>query len=110
MRGEVADQDVRQRFVGVAATSSRSKLSSPLHRSTGCAVLIDDVTALAFTTHGMRFRFRFLVLGSYKTTLDPQPRSDHRADATQTEYRKSGRLLDIFNSSINRFAFRRSGV
>jgi hypothetical protein len=45
-----------------------------------------------------------------KTAPDPRPRSDHRAETTQIEYYKSGRLLDFFSSSINRFAFRRSGV
>src|ERR1700723_2400793 len=43
-------------------------------------------------------------------TLIRSTGSDHRAKATQIEYCKSGRLLDIFSLSINRFAFRRSGV
>src|SRR5216684_8619779 len=71
VRGEVADQDVRQRLVIVAV------LILPVHAfipgftaPDGSAVPIDGVAALAFAAHIKRFRLRLLVLGSYKAALD----------------------------------------
>src|SRR6267378_3707514 len=71
MRGEVADQDVRQRLVIVAVVVL--PVQTVTHGFTvraGSAVLMDGVIALAFAAHIMRFRLRLLVLGSYKTALD----------------------------------------
>src|SRR6267142_3748174 len=70
-RGEVADQDVRQRLVIVAVLVL--PVQTVTHGFTvraGSAVLMDGVTALAFTAHIMRFRLRLLVLGPHKTALD----------------------------------------
>src|SRR5882762_577069 len=69
--GEIADQDVRQRLVIIAVLVL--PVQTVTHGFTvraGSAVLTDGVTALAFTAHGLRFRLRLLVLGSYKTALD----------------------------------------
>src|SRR5258707_9121434 len=71
VRGEVADQDVRQRLVIVAVLVL--PVQTVTHGFTvraGSAVLMDGVTALAFTAHSLHFRLRLLVLGSYKTALD----------------------------------------
>src|SRR5258708_5252125 len=69
--GEVSDQDVRQRLVTVAVLVLPIQTLTPNHIvPDGSAVLVDRVTALAFTAPGMRFRLRLLVLGSYKTALD----------------------------------------
>src|SRR6266849_2740618 len=71
VRGEVADQDVRQRLVIVAVLVLPVQTVTPgFTVRAGSAVPTDGVTALAFTAHGLRFRLRLLVLGSYKTALD----------------------------------------
>src|SRR5713226_4835255 len=69
VRGEVADQDVRQRLVIVAVLVL--PVQTVTHGFTvraGSAVLMDGVTALA--AHIMRFRLRLLVLGPHKAALD----------------------------------------
>src|SRR5882757_11085632 len=70
-RGEVADQDVRQRLVIVAVLVL--PVQTVTHGFTvraGSAALMDGVTALAFAAHIMRFRLRLLVLGPHKAALD----------------------------------------
>src|SRR5882762_10285071 len=71
MRGEIADQDVRQRLVIVAVLVL--PVQTVTHGFTvraGSAALMDGVTALAFTAQIMRFRLRLLVLGPHKAALD----------------------------------------
>src|SRR5258705_6726106 len=71
MRGEIADQDVRQRLVIVAVLVL--PVQTVTHGFTvraGSAALVDGVTALAFAAHIMRFRLRLLVLGPHKAALD----------------------------------------
>src|SRR5712691_9354948 len=70
VRGEVADQDVRQRLVIVAVLVLPVQVLMPgFTVRDGSAVLI-DVTALAFSAPGMRFRLRLLVFGPHKTALN----------------------------------------
>src|SRR5216684_5915372 len=72
VRGEVADQDVRQRLVIVAVLVLPVQAFIPgFTAPDGSTVLIDGVTALAFAAHVMCFWLRLLVLGSYKAALDP---------------------------------------
>src|SRR6266536_3359055 len=71
MRGEVADQDVRHRFVTVAVLVLPIQTFTPgVTVRAGSAVLIDGVTALALAAQIMRFRLRLLVLGPHKAALD----------------------------------------
>jgi hypothetical protein len=71
MRGEIADQDVRQRLVIVGVLVLPVQAFFPgFTAPDGSAVLIDGVIALAFAAHIMRFWLRLLVLGSYKAALD----------------------------------------
>src|SRR6266581_5753820 len=71
VRGEVADQDVRQRLVivGVLVLPVEALTPGCIVR-TASAVLMNSVTALAFAAHIMRFRRWLLVLGPHKTALD----------------------------------------
>src|SRR5882757_8610886 len=71
VRGEVADQDVRQRLVTVAVLILPVHAFIPGFTAPDCsAVLMGGVTTLAFAARIMRFRLRLLVLGSYKAALD----------------------------------------
>src|SRR6266852_227230 len=71
MRGEIADQDVRQRLVTVAVLVLPIQTLTPgFTVRTGSADPTDDVTALAFVAHIMRFRLRFLVFGPHESALD----------------------------------------
>src|SRR5216684_4805081 len=71
VRGEVADQNVRQRLVIVGVLVLPVQAFIPgFTAPDGSTVLIDGVTALAFAAHVMCFWLRFLVLGSYKAALD----------------------------------------
>src|SRR5260370_35155484 len=72
VRGEVADQNVRQRLVIVGVLVLPVQAFIPgFTAPDGSTVLIDGVTALAFAAHVMCFWLRLLVLGSYKAALDP---------------------------------------
>src|SRR6266581_4230173 len=70
VRGEVADQDVRERLVIVGVLVLPVQALTPGTVRAGSAVLMDGVIALAFTAHIMCFRLRLLVLGSYKAAFD----------------------------------------
>src|SRR5258705_4864992 len=71
VRGEVADQDVRQRLVIVGVFILPVRAFFPgFTAPDGSAVPIDGVTALAFAARIKRFRLRLLVLGSYQAALD----------------------------------------
>src|SRR5713226_3147723 len=71
VRGEIADQDVRQRLVTVAVLVLPIQALTPgFTARPSSAVLMDGVTALAFAAHIMRFRLRLLVLGPHKAALD----------------------------------------
>src|SRR6266478_1080770 len=71
VRGEVADQDVRQRLVTVAVLVLPVQTPTPgFTVRAGSAVLMNGVTALAFAAHIMRLRLRLLVLGPHKAALD----------------------------------------
>src|SRR5258705_1886376 len=71
VRGEVADQDVRQRpvIVGVLVLPVQAFTHGCIVRD-GSTVFIDGVIALAFAAPGMRFWLRLLVLSSHKAALD----------------------------------------
>src|SRR5216684_8844487 len=72
VRGEVADQNIRQRLVIVGVLVFPVQAFIPgFTAPDGSTVLIDGVTALAFAAHVMCFWLRLLVLGSYKAALDP---------------------------------------
>src|SRR5260221_236766 len=69
VRGEIADQDVRQRLVTVGVFVLRVRGITPgFTVRAGFVVLIDDVTALA--GYFLRFRLWVLVLSPHKTALD----------------------------------------
>jgi hypothetical protein len=65
VRGEVADQDVRQRLVivGVLVLPVQT-FTHGVTAPDDSAIPIDGVTALAFAAYVLRFRLRLLVLGS----------------------------------------------
>src|SRR5713226_1416100 len=87
VRGEVADQYVRQRLVivGVLILPVRAFIPG-FTAPDGSAFPIDGVTALAFAAHIMRFRLRLLVLGPHKAALDAHGAimiEDHKGPATR---------------------------
>src|SRR5216684_7895901 len=71
MRGEIADQGIRQRLVIVGVLVLPVQAFIPgFTAPDGSIVLIDGVTALAFAAHVMCFWLRLLVLGPHKAALD----------------------------------------
>src|SRR6266568_384557 len=69
VRGEVADQDVRERLVIVGVLVLPVQALTPGTVRAGSAVLMDGVIALAFTAHIMCFRLRLFFLGSFKAPV-----------------------------------------